>query len=284
MRQRGERMGANPDAAIRPLPPDSPYWDCMDITAGAPLPPSPTPSNEISGRRIDWTPRDVVIGVLLLIAALWLPQIPLVPLGLAFGTKARAFLIPGMAVTALTYVFVAAIAARMTFLKYGGSWERLGVRRLDGRTFLWAGFAIVGALVVSYAYGALTQYVTVLKQGCADQVPDYIRNDALILAMASAAAVLLAPAAEELFFRGFTFPALARAWGVPAGIVASGLLFGTAHLLGNPLLWKSLIQFALIGMVFSFAYWKSGSIFSSMMAHFTFNLLGVITLAATTCK
>lgn len=256
----------------------------MDTTGGALLPPSPEPIPAISGRRIDWTPRDVLIGVLLLVGALWLPQIPLIPLGLAIDTESRGFLLPAMAVTALTYVAIAAVAARMTFLKYGGGWERLGVRGINGRTLAWAGGAFVAALVVSYAYAIFVdQYATFLKQGCEDQVPGFIRHDALILALASFAAVVCAPAAEELFFRGFAFPGLARAWGAPAGIVLSGLLFGSAHLLGNPVLYKSLIQFAAIGMVFAFTYWKSGNIFASMLAHFTFNLLGVISLAATTC-
>lgn len=256
----------------------------MDIAAGSPLAPPPSRPAEIGGRRIDWTPRDVVIGVLLLIGALYVPQIPLLPFALAFGTETRGFLIPGTAITVLAYVLILWVAARMTFLKYGGGWERLGVRPLTGSTFLWGGFALAGALIISYAYSALAQYVTVLQQGCGDQVPTYIRNDALVLALTAAVAVLLPPAAEEPFFRGFVFPGLARAWGIPAGIIISGLLFGSAHLLGNPLLWKSMIQFSLIGMVFAFAYWKSGNIFSSVMAHFTFNLIGVIALAATTCQ
>jgi len=256
----------------------------MDVTAGSPIPPSPTPATEIAGRRIDWTPRDVLIGVLLLIGALFVPQIPLLPFGLAFGTETRGFLIPATAVTALAYVLILGIAARMTFLKYGGGWERLGFSRSTGSTFLWGGAALAGALIVSYAYGAIAQAVPALQQGCADQVPLYIRNDALVLALTAAVAVLLPPAVEEPFFRGFVFPGLARDWGIPAGIIVSGVLFGSAHLLGNPLLWKSFIQFSLIGMVFAFAYWKSGNIFSTVMAHFTFNLIGVIALAATTCQ
>jgi membrane protease YdiL (CAAX protease family) len=114
-------------------------------------------------------------------------------------------------------------------------------------------------------------------------VPESIRASALLLAMSSFLAVIFAPACEELYFRGFVFPGLARAWGPAAGIVASGLLFGSAHLLGNPTLYKSMIQFTAIGMVFAFAYWKSGNILSTMLAHFTFNLIGIVTIASTTC-
>ena len=54
-----------------------------------------------------------------------------------------------------------------------------------------------------------------------------------------------APPCEELFFRGFLFPGLARRWGVAAAIVVSGILFSGAHLLP-----KSFIPIAGVGMVF----------------------------------
>lgn len=71
--------------------------------------------------------------------------------------------------------------------------------------------------------------------------------------------------------------------GVAPAVIVSGLMFGSAHLLGNPMLYKSLVQFALIGMVFALVYWRSGNLLSTIGAHFTFNLMGVALIAATTC-
>jgi membrane protease YdiL (CAAX protease family) len=257
----------------------------MDIAASSMLPPDPRP--QLSGRQVDWTLRDVGIGLLLLIGVLVVAPIPIVLIAaLLFRDQhSQGFLTTEVVVGAPLYLLIAGIAARQTFIKHGGGWGRLGVHPLTWPVLGWACGAFVSALAVGIAYNAVIEAFDLgfLKQGCADQVPTDIRAHAYILALASFLAVCFAPVAEELFFRGFVFPGLARAWGVAAAIVTSGLLFGSAHLLGNPYLYKSLVQFAAIGMIFAFVYWKSGNIFASMLAHITFNLIGVITLASTTC-
>jgi membrane protease YdiL (CAAX protease family) len=259
----------------------------MDITAGAPAPHLPSAASPRAGWWVAWTLRDVVIGLVLLVGILVVVPIPIVVVTVLLTDQhSQAFLVVEVLVGAPLYALIAGVAARQTFVKYGGGVERLGVRVPRWSTLGWAGAALVAALAVGIAYGSIVELFDLdfLKQGCADQVPTDIRAHAYILALASFCAVVFAPAAEELFFRGFVFPGLARAWGIPAGIVVSGLLFGSAHLLGNPYLYKSLVQFAAIGMIFAFVYWKSGNLFAPLLAHVCFNLLGVITLAATTCN
>ena len=258
----------------------------MDIAAGAPYPPDTPQAPEVSGRRIDWTPKDVLIGVLLFMGVFLILPLPVVvPLAVLFDSDSRPYLVISIIASAPIYLAIAWIAVRMSFGKYGGGWGRLGVQRITGRTLLWAAIAFAGAFTVSILYGVIIEaaHLDFLKQECADQVPENIRSDAVLLAMSSFLAVLFAPVCEELYFRGFVFPGLARAWGPAAGIAASGILFGSAHLLGNPTLYKSMIQFSAIGMVFAYAYWKSGNIVSTMLAHFTFNLIGIVTIASTTC-
>lgn len=229
----------------------------------------------------------MLIGVALFVGVFVILPLPVaVPLALLYDTASRPVLGVGIALSAPIYLCVLWIAARMTFGKYGGGWARLGVARPTWATVGWAAAALVSAFTVAAIYGAIVTYFNIdaLSQDCGDQVPQDIRSSALLLAMASVLAVMFAPPIEELFFRGFIFPGLARAWGPVAGIVASGVLFGSAHLLGNPTLYKSMIEFSAIGMVFAFVYWRSGNIFSSMLAHFSFNLIGVITIASTTCN
>lgn len=261
----------------------------MDIAAGASFPPNPAP--EVSGRPIPWTPRDVLIGIVLLVVAL--VAVPLVlalpfalPLALIYGSKSQPFLVASIVVTAPAYIAIALIAARMTFGKYGGGWPLLGITQPSWGTVGWAVVALLGAFTITGLYAGLINYfhIDVLTQDCGDQVPNEIRNSALLLSMSAVLAVIFAPTCEELFFRGFVFPGIARAWGPAAGIIVSGVLFGSAHLLGNPTLYKSMIEFSAIGMVFAFVYWRSGSIFSSMLAHFSFNVIGVVAIASTTCS
>ncbi len=257
----------------------------MALIADSSFPPARPEAPEIAGHRIDWTGRDIVIGLLLFVAVFVLLPLLVLPLALIYEQGSSQFLTAAMVVSAFIYVGIAFVAARMTFLKYGGGWERLGVGPPTGRTLGWAAAAFAGALFVSVSYGALVNALRLegLKQSCADQIPREIRDDHAMLALSAFVAVVFAPVCEELFFRGFTFTGLARAWGLGAGIVASGLLFGAAHLLGNPLLYKSFVEFAAIGMVFGYAYYKSGNLVSTMMAHFTFNLMGMVLIASTTC-
>ncbi|MBI5284256.1 MAG: CPBP family intramembrane metalloprotease [Chloroflexi bacterium] len=258
----------------------------MDIAAGAPFPPATPLPPEVSGRAIPWTPKDVLVGLLLFIGTFLVLPLPVaLPLALLYEPDSRPFLIISIAVSVPIYLAIAGIAARMTFVKYRGGWIMLGVLPATRRTLGWALVAFVAALAVSFAYGWIIQIpgLEFLHQKCADQVPESIRSDRLLLAMSGVLAVLFAPVCEELYFRGFVFPGLARAWGPAAGIAASGILFGSAHMLGNPALYKSVIQFSAIGIVFAFAYWKSGNILSTILAHFTFNLMGIILIASTTC-
>jgi membrane protease YdiL (CAAX protease family) len=246
------------------------------------MPPMP----EVSGRPVPWTPHDVLIGLLLFIGVFVILPLPLaVPLTLLFNPDSRPVLAVSIVASVPIYLAIAWIAVRFTFGKYGGGWARLGVSAPTLSTVGWAAGALLAAFVVSSIYAAIVNLfgIDALNQKCADQVPESIRGSALLLGMSAVLAVVFAPVCEELFFRGFVFPGLARAWGPVAGIAASGILFGSAHLLGNPTLYKSMIQFSAIGMVFAFVYWRSGSIFSTMLAHFSFNLIGIIAIASTTC-
>ena len=258
----------------------------MDIAAGSPIPPATPRTPEVSGRAVPWTPHDVLVGVLLFIGVFVILPLPVaLPLVFLFDPDSTPVLAVSIVASAPIYLAVAWIAVRMTFGKYGGGWERLGATPPTRATLGWAAAAFMASLTVSMIYAAVVSLfgIDALSQDCADQVPESIRGSALLLAMSGFLAVIFAPVCEELFFRGFVFPGLASAWGPVAGHVASGHHFGSAHLLGNPTLYKSMIQFSAIGMVFAFVYWRSGSIFSSMLAHFAFNLIGIVTIASTTC-
>ncbi len=258
----------------------------MDITAGAPFPQRPADTSDAAPRRVPWTPRDVGIASLVFIAVFLFLPIPFVVPFAFSDTDSRPALIAALAGGIAVYAGIAYIVYRFVVAKYHGGLRELGVHTPSWSTFGWAAVAFVGALAVGAAYSGIINFFDIgaLQQDCADQVPDSIRNDAVVLAITSAIAVLLAPPIEEAFFRGFAFGGLLRPWGLVPAVFVSGLMFGSAHLLGNPLLYKSLIQFALIGMVFALVYWKSGNLLSTITAHFTFNLLGVVAIAATSCE
>ena len=57
-------------------------------------------------------------------------------------------------------------------------------------------------------------------------------------------AVVLGPIYEELFFRGFLFPLLAKTFGAAAGIILSALPFALLHGAQNQWAWQ---QITLVG-------------------------------------
>jgi uncharacterized protein len=100
------------------------------------------------------------------------------------------------------------------------------------------------------------------------------------------ATVILAPAMEELLFRGLLFKALARlftplgpgtTWGRGAGVVLAvvvdGLLFGLAH--GE---WVQLAGLALLGTGLAAISYRTGRLGMNMVAHASFNLVAVVTI------
>jgi membrane protease YdiL (CAAX protease family) len=251
----------------------------MDIAAGSPSPlPSGKPAS--SAGHIDWTPRDVLFGALWFVGIFVFGQVLIVPLALIYGDKSGQLYATAFIAGAAVEVAIAMVAANFTFKRYGGSWERLGFRPPTRQTFLWAAFAVVAAIAVSYAYGLVVEvaHLDFLKSDCAEQIPKGVRENRSLLALASLTVIAFAPICEETFFRGFVFTGLWRGWGVLAGIIASAVLFSGAHLL-----YKSFVPIMGVGLVFAFTYYKSRNILSSILAHTLFNSLSIAFIAAGSC-
>jgi membrane protease YdiL (CAAX protease family) len=86
-------------------------------------------------------------------------------------------------------------------------------------------------------------------------------------------AVVLAPIAEELLFRGFFFQAV-RKWAGPVAAAAlSATVFALAHI--SPLLF---LPIGVLGFLLARLFDRRGSILASMVGHATFNLFGIIVL------
>jgi hypothetical protein len=86
--------------------------------------------------------------------------------------------------------------------------------------------------------------------------------------------VALVPAfAEEILFRGLVQKSLEKSLNVKRGVIITGLVFGGFHL--NPF---SFVPLAAIGIYLGFLTSKSGSIYSSIIAHFFNNLIAVLAL------
>jgi membrane protease YdiL (CAAX protease family) len=84
---------------------------------------------------------------------------------------------------------------------------------------------------------------------------------------------LLAPAAEEFFFRWIAVNAWERERGTRFAVVASAVLFGAAHVLGGS--WLALPSIFLLGLVLAGAYVVTRSLPMVVGVHATFNCLSL---------
>ncbi len=225
---------------------------------------------------VAWGPRDIVLALLVALGAgFTLMALILVPVAAVAGsTDDTAVLVAGLVVTLLFDSALFGSAVVFSIARYHCSWGALGLGPITMRQF-WPGLgtALLGQIIIA-AYAGLVQLVGPDALLPDTNVPDELFEVRLVLPLAGVATVLVAPLAEETFFRGFVFAGLRR-FGFFWAALASGLLFSAAHVsLGG------LIPLALVGMLFAWSYHRTGSLWTTIYAHFFFNLVSFVALTA----
>jgi membrane protease YdiL (CAAX protease family) len=85
--------------------------------------------------------------------------------------------------------------------------------------------------------------------------------------------ILVAPLVEETMFRGFLYPIVARRFGVAAGVIVTGVLFGAMH---AQQLWGGWGQIGLligVGIVLTWVRARTGTVAASYLVHLGYNSL-----------
>ena len=83
--------------------------------------------------------------------------------------------------------------------------------------------------------------------------------------------VTLAPLVEELFFRGFFYPVVARRLGVPIGAVLTALGFALMHASQLANAWGPLLILFLVGMALTMARILTRSVVPGFLMHIGYN-------------
>jgi membrane protease YdiL (CAAX protease family) len=126
-----------------------------------------------------------------------------------------------------------------------------------GAILMWLSVTTVGAIQAGIVGHTPTQTAVKLFENA---------KPGIWLDVMAIVAVGLAPFAEELLFRGFIFNALWKRMPFSLSALGSGILFGLAH--GQS---AGIAPLAAGGIVLASVYARSGSLWSSMIAHGTFN-------------
>lgn len=155
-------------------------------------------------------------------------------------------------------------------------WKKLGAGPYARKTSPWAFFFAGSGLALFVALSSSKIHTT-------NKVPieDLFKNqESALLLMAMA--VLVAPLVEETVFRGYLYPLVARSFGILPGILVTGILFGVMH--GAQLGWTPgfVILLSFVGLVFTFARARTGTVFASYLLHLGYNsMIAVSTLIDT---
>jgi membrane protease YdiL (CAAX protease family) len=137
----------------------------------------------------------------------------------------------------------------------------------------------IGTLVVLIAVGDALLYLSGRDLVTPFQLQSYTTAAAAgWLPAMFAAAILVAPAGEEVIFRGFLFRGWVRSertvW--PAVFMIS-LLWASLHVQYD---WTGLLQIFIVGMFLGWMRWRSGSLLLAFLLHAVFNLEGTLETAA----
>ena len=220
-----------------------------------PAPSSLPPENP----RVPWTARDVVASLL---AALGLVAVGAallawygperLDLGVLAGPMELLLLIP---------------VAWLSFHKYGAGWQTLGFRPFPLPALALGGVLFAGLYIFNIAYGLFLSQFNLSPQG--DLLVQLADTSSPVLVLLGVG--LLAPVAEEIFFRGFLYAGLETRLGPLRAGWVSALLFALAHV--TPLAMPPVF---LMGLVFAYLFRRYHSIWPSIVLHVANNAIAFL--------
>lgn len=159
-------------------------------------------------------------------------------------------------------------------LRHGAGLQALGWRfRAEdvGTGFLAALLGLGASAAVSQLIISIYEAFSSRQVEQPEQLPSSLSGGRIALAVL--AVVIVAPIAEELFFRGFLYQALRKWRGVMGATLLSAFLFALAH--GHPLLILGIFP---LGIILAFLFERRNSVAATIAAHAFFNGISLILL------
>ena len=158
--------------------------------------------------------------------------------------------------------------------KYRVRWRVLGLRRpAVRRSFTLPLLVLLGSLGFTGVYTAI---VTTIGAGSLlpSPLPAEVLGSGINKLLNITVIVVWGPFAEEAFFRGFLLTALVRPLGVVRAAVVSSAIFAATHLMLS-----TMIPVFVTGLLLSWVFLKSRSLWPPLTAHVAQNLI-VVSVAA----
>jgi membrane protease YdiL (CAAX protease family) len=235
----------------------------LDTTYQQPTSPVPT---------VPWSIRDIVFAILLAIAGI--VALNLLALGINFVLKIPIRQNPDLLLLFVVAQDLIVIGAAWLFgiVKYHAPTEQIGLRSYSvpvGCTL--SAFLLFASYIVRLIYGIIINALGVRIQPQEILMQLDVRGMGFILAFIVVAVV--APVAEEIFFRGFVYGGLRRRIGVASAMLVSTVFFTALHLSVG-----LFIPIFVLGLFLAWLYEYTGSLYPGMFLHAANNGLALILL------
>jgi uncharacterized protein len=216
-----------------------------------------------------WSGWDVLLMLILTAVTFVLAQLFVVPglFRLAYPQASPMELLQKPALMLLSQLLLYVVMALYMILLVEGKYH---TRFWPAIRWNWpgvAGVSFVGVGVLMLGFDILGRFLPMPKNTPFDQFFDR-PFDAYLTA---AFAVTLGPLMEELFFRGFLYPVVARRLGAVWGILLTALPFGLIHFFQYGNSWGAVLIVFLVGVVLTAVRAMTKSVAASFLAHVGYN-------------
>jgi hypothetical protein len=161
------------------------------------------------------------------------------------------------------------VAWRFSVQKYRQPWSTLGFRRPG-----WIAIALVVPVLAAgmffNVFYVVMVDITELDLLLPPPMPPLFAEGGAALILGIVLAVIVAPVAEEAFFRGFIFSGLRRRFGLIGSAALSALIFAVAHFQIGVL-----VPVFVLGLMLAWVYYRTSTIWSSILVHVAYNGLAL---------
>src|SRR3954468_7920658 len=172
---------------------------------------------------------------------------------------------PGLVIVATLIQDAALVAAAVWF---AARWATTLTPASFGLRPVALGRAVGWAALAFAAFWILTAiYVSLVGQPDQQELTRDLKDEQSLAALIAYGLLLafVAPLAEELFFRGFTYGVLREKLGIGWGALATGLVFGLVHVAGSPI--ETVGVLIILGVLLCLLYQQTGSLLPCIALH-----------------
>ena len=192
------------------------------------------------------------------------------------GLAAQRLLYPKVGILqVITYPLVSVLGQGLAYLLIF-AFMSLIVKRVPRQDFWrairwnwpknWSSYLLVGMLL-SFALQGVAHFLPIPKVLPVDQ---FFRTPAEAWAL-SLFGITLAPLFEELFFRGFLYPVLARRFGIATAVLVTAASFSLVHAPQLGRAWGPVLVIFLVGLALTITRAVTKSVAASLIMHIAYN-------------